>query len=128
MRVPPRARCRSARCPPRVLLVRGGPVRGAPRLCGSCAVLCGCRGACAARARRHLVRLVGGAPKLRKLFLEANDARKDLDLPDLVVLLLPLVVCVTHHRDDDVELQEVSRVSSRAAGACADTVCIQSVL
>jgi hypothetical protein len=47
----------------------------------------------------HLVGLVCRGPELGEDFFVADDARKDLDLPDLVVLRLSPIICVAHEGD-----------------------------
>jgi hypothetical protein len=47
----------------------------------------------------HLVGLVCRGPELGEDFFVADDARKNLDLPDLVVLRLSPIICVAHEGD-----------------------------
>ena len=47
----------------------------------------------------HLAGLVSRGPELGEDFFVADDARKNLDLPDLVVLRLSPIICVAHEGD-----------------------------
>ena len=44
-------------------------------------------------------------PKLGELLLEANDSRKDLNFPDLIVLHFPFAISMGHHSDDQIQLR-----------------------